>query len=153
MASQQESAGVWWLSLNENEINGKQVGTSKADCSSDITKCARNRQPQLLCICHGEEEVWVVNPNNYLILEMQQEKLNEKGTLCAPWEQIRSLKGSNKWLFSTSTFIKGSNHRFSVELSIVAISLWAFLFQIYWAVSHRVRCVPYCSTASLLSEL
>lgn len=67
--SQEQSAGAWWLSLNENEINGKQVGTSKADCSNSMTKCACNHQPQLLYLCHGEVEVRIVNGNNYLILE------------------------------------------------------------------------------------
>lgn len=46
--SQEQSAGAWWLSLNENEINGKQVGTWKADCSEGMTKWACNCQPQLL---------------------------------------------------------------------------------------------------------
>lgn len=45
--SQEQNAGAWWLFLNENWINGKQVGTWKADCSDGMTKCARNFQFQL----------------------------------------------------------------------------------------------------------
>lgn len=68
------------------------MGTSKADCSSGITKCACNRQPQLLCLCHGEEEVRLVNGNNYLILEMQCKKMKEKGSDVL-LESQQSLKG------------------------------------------------------------
>lgn len=120
--SQEQSAGAWWLSLNENEINGKQVGTSKADCSNGMTKCACNHQPQLLYLCHGGVKVRVVNGSNYLILETVWSKSDkgERDTDCGSalppvclydWctHKVLTSLGSNDdvfmWLYMWRTFL------------------------------------------------
>lgn len=71
--------------LNENEINGKQVGTSKAVCCNSMTKCARNHQPQLLYLSHVEVDVGLVNESNWLTFEMLASKADEreKDLLCS----------------------------------------------------------------------